>query len=291
VYRKQVRRRRAVLALLVAASLTLLSVSFGGGLRGFQDGAGTVFGPIESVASRALKPARDLVNWFDETFRARGRNRQLRAQLNDLRGRVTAGEAASRQNRELRGLLGLKRNGKVPNGFEPVTSRVIARSPTVWYSTVTIDAGSGDGVRVDDPVINGDGLVGQITAVSHGAAEVTLITDHTSAVSGMVVPDGTTGVIKAQVGNPEDLLLEFIQHNRRVPKGQTVVTAGWRSGSLASLFPYGIPIGRVSEVTIEEQQADQQVHVKPFADVREIDIVQVLTGGKRRKLPPEAPAP
>jgi rod shape-determining protein MreC len=290
MYRKQVRRRRAVLALLVAASLTLLSVSFQGGLRGFQGGAGTVFGPVETAASRALKPARDLVNWFDETFRARGRNKQLRAQVNDLRERVAAGEAASQENRQLRGLLRLRRNGQIPAGYRPVTARVIARSPTIWFSTVTIDAGSGREIRVDDPVINGDGLVGQVTAVSHGTAEVTLITDHTSAVSGMVVPDGTTGVIKAQVGNPEDLLLEYIQSShRRVPKGQTVVTAGWRAGELSSLFPYGIPIGRVSKVTTEEQRAYQQVHVKPFADIREIDLVQVLTGGKRARLPGGAP--
>ncbi|MDX6632825.1 MAG: hypothetical protein QOG26_830, partial [Solirubrobacterales bacterium] len=68
MYRRQVRRRRAILALLVAASLTLLSISFQGGLRGFQDGAGTIFGPVEYAAGRALMPARDLVNWFDETF-------------------------------------------------------------------------------------------------------------------------------------------------------------------------------------------------------------------------------
>jgi rod shape-determining protein MreC len=289
VYRKQVRRRRAALALLVIVSLTLLSVSFGGGLTGAQDGAGTVLGPLETAASRALKPARDLVNWFKETFHARGENKQLRAQVDQLRKLVAGGEAATRQNRELRGLVGLKRAGKVPEGYRPVTARVIARSPTVWYSTVSIDAGSSSGIRVDDPVINGDGLVGQITAVSHDAAEVTLITDHTSAVSGMVVPDGITGVVKAQVGDPQDLLLEYIDSTKHVPKGRTVVTAGWKAGSLASLFPYGIPVGRVSQVTIEEQQTYQQVHVKPFADLREVDVVQVLTGGKRPTLPPGAP--
>ena len=76
MYRKQVRRRRAVLLLLVAASLTLLSLYYresnGGPLHGVQDVVSTVFSPIESGADRALKPARDLVNWFGETFDARG---------------------------------------------------------------------------------------------------------------------------------------------------------------------------------------------------------------------------
>jgi rod shape-determining protein MreC len=281
VYRRQVRRRRAILALLVAASLTLLSISFQGGLQGFQGGVGSVFGPIEEVAGRALKPARDLVNWFDETFRARGRNKQLSSQLRDLRGQVSRAEAAQAENRQLRGLLHLRRTGGIPVQYETVTARVVFRSPTVWYSTVTVDAGTSSGVRTDDPVVNGDGLVGRVTAVSHGSAEVTLITDHTSAVSGTVVPDGTTGLIKPQVGNPDDLLLQFIQKRHHVPTGERVVTSGWRSGRLQSAFPYGIPIGRVSRSTLEEQQTSQQVHVTPFADMREVDLVQVLVGGGR----------
>jgi rod shape-determining protein MreC len=55
------------------------------------------------------------------------------------------------------------------------------------------------------------------------------------------------------------------------------VTAGWTSGRLASVFPYGIPLGRVSEATAGEQETFDQVHVEPFADVRELDFVEVLT--------------
>lgn len=290
MYRKQVRRRRAVLALLVAASVTLLSISFQGGLRGFQGGVGSVFGPIETAASRALKPARDLVNWFDETFRSRGRNKQLQSQVKDLRAQVVGAQAAKAQNKQLRGLLHLRRSGAIPGSYDPVTAQVVFRSPTVWYSTVTIDSGSGSGVHVDDPVVSGDGLVGRVSAVSHSTAEVTLITDHTSSVSAIAVPDGISGVVKPEVGNPGDLLLSYIPPKNRVPKGETVVTAGWRSGSLESLFPYGIPIGRVTQATIEEQQTDQRVHVTPFADLRQLDIVQVLTGGsKARAAAPPAP--
>jgi rod shape-determining protein MreC len=289
MYRRQVRRRRAVLALLIAASLTLLSISFQGGLRGFQGGVGTILGPIETASSRALKPARDLVNWFDETFHARGQNKQLRAQVDDLRQRVAAGEAASSQNKQLRGLLRLRKSGGIPGDYKTVTARVVFRSPTVWYSTVTINTGSGSGVRVDAPVVNGSGLIGRVSAVSHGTAEVTLITDHSSAVSAKVVPEDISGVVKPQVGNPDDLLLAFIERNAKVPKGGTVVTAGSRSGQLESLFPFGIPIGRVTKTSIEEQQTYQQVHVKPFADMRELDLVQVLLAPGRATRPGGGP--
>jgi rod shape-determining protein MreC len=58
-----------------------------------------------------------------------------------------------------------------------------------------------------------------------------------------------------------------------------VVTAGWKARGLASLYPYGIPVGRVTRATVAEQEASQQVHVRPFADLRELEFVQVLTKG------------
>ena len=160
MYRKQVRRRRAVLALLIIGSFALLTVTYGQGSDGVQRAVSTVFSPLQEVADRALKPARDLVNWFDATFDARGLNSRLEAELEKARGQAVAGQAASAENAQLRKLLGLDRS--VPAGYKPVTGRVIARSPTVWYSTVTIDVGSGDGVAVDDPVVDGDGLVGRV---------------------------------------------------------------------------------------------------------------------------------
>jgi rod shape-determining protein MreC len=280
MYRKQVRRRRAVLVLLVIVSLVLLSSHFSEGssgpLHGIQRGLATILGPLEEGADRALKPVRDLVNWFDETFEARGQNDELEAEVQELREQVVAAEAATKENDQLREMLELGPGGGIA-GREAVTGRVIGRSPTVWNSTVTIDVGSSSGLAVDDPVINGDGLVGRITDTTSGTAQVTLITDHRSAVSATVVPSGPSGVLKPEVGDPEVMLLDFIENDRQVREGETVVTAGWTSGRLASVFPYGIPIGRVTEASVGEQETFAQVHVEPFADVREIDFVQALT--------------
>jgi rod shape-determining protein MreC len=279
VYRKQVRRRRAVLALLVVSSFALLTATYGQQSGGLQRGVSTVFGPLQEGADRALKPARDLVNWVDETFAARGDKSRLQSEVEQLRTKVAGGETALSENDQLRKLLGLRQAGKLPFGFTPVTGRVIARSPTVWYSTVTIDHGSSAGVSVNDPVVNGDGLVGRVTSVTPGTAQVTLITDHTSAVTAKVVPDGIQGVIRPEVGNPADLLLDFIDSSKHVGVGETVVTSGWKARGLSSLFPYGIPLGRVTQASVAEQEASQQVHVRPFADLRELEFVQVLTKG------------
>ena len=280
MYRKQVRRRRAVLALLIISSFLLLTITFGRSSSGLQQGVSTVFSPLQSVADRALKPARDMVGWFDKTFEARGENSRLEEQLAKARRQAVAGQVALHENAQLRKLVGLNRDPALADSaYEPVTARVIARSPTVWHSTVTVDAGSGDGVSVDDPVISGDGLVGRVSSVQRGSAQVALLTDNSSAVSAKVVPGGVQGVVEPAIGNPEDLILDFIDASRDVRSGQTVVTSGWRAEGLASLFPANIPIGEVTRASILEQEASQQVHLRPFADLADLDLVQVLTGG------------
>jgi rod shape-determining protein MreC len=285
VYRKQVRRRRAILVLLVVAALVLLSTQFseaeGGPLHSMQRAVASVFAPLEEGATRALKPARDLVDWVDETFDARGENDELRSEVEQLRAQLAGAQSAEGENEQLRGLLDLDRQGTLA-GYEPVTARVIARSPTVWYSTVTIDKGSSAGVNVEDPVVTGDGLVGRITDVTHGTAVVTLITDDRSAVSARVLPDGPQGVAEPQVGDPDQLLLDFIDPNQPIQRGQILVTAGWTNGTISSSFPPGIPIGKVSEASVGEQQPYQRVHVTPYADIRQLDFVQVATGGPQR---------
>lgn len=281
MYRKQVRRRRAVLALLIVGSFALLTVTYGQGSDGMQRGVSTIFSPIQSVADRALKPARDLVNWFDETFDAKGRNARLHDELETARAQAVGAKAALAENEQLKKLVELDDSGAIPGGYTTVTGRVIGRSPTVWFADVTIDVGSGDGVEVDDPVVNGDGLVGTVSAVTGGSARVTLIADHSSAVSAKIVPSGIQGVMKPAVGDPEDLILDFLSAEKRVGKGQSVVTLGQRGQGIDSSYPPNLPIGEVIEASLREQEAQGQVHIRPFADLRDLDIVQVLTGGSR----------
>ncbi len=282
MYRKQVRRRRAVLVALVIATLVLLStfISEGGGgpLHSAQRGVAAVLGPVEEASGRALKPARDLVGWVDETFAARGENGALRDEVTELRDQLAEAEAAVGENRQLRSLVDLDAASQV-DGRDPVTARVIGRSPTVFYSTVTVDQGSSSGVRADDPVITGDGLVGRISEVTAGTAFVTLITDHRSAVTGTVLPGGPSGIVQSEVGDPDDLQLNFIENDARVRRGETLVTAGWSADGLSSRFPFGILIGQVVEATIGEQETFQRVRVRPFANLAELDLVQILTRG------------
>jgi rod shape-determining protein MreC len=281
MYRKQLRRRRAVLAFLILSSFALLTATYGQGSGGLQQGVATIFSPLEKGADRALKPARDLVNWFDETFDARGENKKLKDQLAVAQQQATAGEVAVQQNNQFTQLLGVNRSGVIPSGYSRVTGEVIGKSPSAWYSTVTIDIGSSDGVAVDDPVINGEGLVGSVAAVTHGSAVITLITDPDSRVSGKIARNGTQGVVTPVVGDPSDLTLEFLDSAKDIQRGQPVVTAGWRGDGVASHFPPNLLIGLVTQAPLSQQEAAQQVHLTPSADIANLDFVEVLTGGDR----------
>jgi rod shape-determining protein MreC len=279
--RKVIRRRRAVLAVFLGLSLILLTAYFGepvgGALHGLQRGAQAVLSPIEKGASTAAKPFRDLFNFFGDAFGAKGDNKKLKKQLAATRQQLATAQTAVRENQQLRAMVGLSRRPGFPQNTSPVTARVIARSPTDWYSTVAIDKGSGDGVRTDQPVVTGDGLLGKVTAVTSGTATVTLITDGSSAVSAQVMPDGSNGIVRPAVGNPNDLQLDYVQKGRPIAKGQVVVTSGFRSGRLESLFPRGIPIGTVKSVNPNEIETYNRIHVQPFVAFRRFDYVQVLT--------------
>jgi rod shape-determining protein MreC len=283
VYRKQVRRRRAVLVLLVVVCLMLISISIGeaksGPLYSVQKGISSVLNPIADGADRALKPARDLVNWFDETFDARGQNDELKDQVAELEEENMALRDAAVDagyEKELDELLAEPATA----AYDPVDGSLIGRSFTAWYSVMTIDVGSSDGVEKDDAVITAQGLVGRISEVSGGTATVDLITNDGNAVTARVTGDGPMGSIVPIIGAPGKLDFTLIQGNKEVEDGDKLVTAGFSSETdLAARYPADIPIGEVSEAIPAEQQQRQQVTVEPFADLSDLDTVTVLTGG------------
>jgi rod shape-determining protein MreC len=264
---------------LVALSIALLTGYFGEGpggiLHGFQRGAQEVLHPIETGVSRATKPFRDLAGWVGDNLDAKGQNDKLKKDNAELRKQVTQAQVATRENEQLRKMVGLPQKPGYPSGTDPVAAHVIASSPSVWYSTVQIDKGTGDGVRVDQAVVTGDGLIGRVTAVTGGTATITLITDGDSNVSAEVLPSGARGVLSPDVGNPDDMQLTYVK-SKQIKKGDTLVTSGSTSQKLESFFPKGIPIGTVKRVDLSELEGSGKIHIQPFADFRRLEIVQVL---------------
>lgn len=281
MYDKTVRRRRAVLGLLVACSLILLTAYFGestgGALHGVQRGTSSILTPVQEGASRALKPVRDLFGWFGDTVAAKGQVSDLRAERDRLRTEALGNESFKADNKRLSDLLQL--DGALSlKDMAPKTGRVIFQSPTVWYATIRVDKGSGDGVRVGQPVVNEEALIGRVTQVLGGAAQVTLITDTTMKVPARAGPRAVFGVVQpSSVGNPTDLVMNFVAPGARVNVGDRVLTRGTEPQDTSrSLYPVGLPIGQITRIDNEGTDT-QEVHLRPFAEMRSLDVVQILT--------------
>jgi len=283
VYDKQVRRRRAVLALLVVVSLILLTAYFGESagspLHSVQRGVVAVLSPVQEGASRALKPVRDLFGWFGDTARAKKERDQLKTQRDRLLEQVAGYEVALQENAELRRQVGLQDSNGL-DAYEKRAARVIGRpANNLLLDRLQVDVGGSAGVRVGDPVIADGGLVGHVSFVASDAALVTLITDPSSSVSVKVLNGaGDTGLLKPSVGDPLDLLVQLLPRRAHIELDDIVVTGGFSTSRLESLYPPNVPIGRVTKADPEELASDQQVHVAPIADLRHLDFVQILVG-------------
>ena len=293
MHSKQVRRRRLVVAAVVAISLILLTAYFGESpsspLHTLQRGIVEVFSPIQKGASEALSPFRDIAGWFSDTFHAKSQRDQLRKQVQSLRAQLAAAQSAQSENAQLTKEVGLDNTLGI-NAYKPVGAYVISRDPTLWYATIEVDKGSDDGVKRDNPVIGDGGLVGRVSVAAPTVSIVTLITDHQMAVAAQVQDQsGDTGVLVPAVGNPNQLLLQYLPRSAPVQVGQQVVTAGFKYGPLQSLYPPGIPIGQVSNANYNNLENNGQVQVTPVVDLRHLDSVQILTsphaGTERAQVP------
>ncbi len=284
---KKVRRRRAVLALLVAISLLLLTAYFGEApsspLHSVQRGIVAVLSPLQSGASTVLSPFKDVGNYFSDLFTAKSRADNLQKQVDRLRAQNASLQQKVINDAQLTKEVGLDQNRSL-SAYQRLGADVIGRSASLWYETIQVDKGSGDGVHINDPVIGDGALVGKVTEVGSGWSDVTLLTDHTFAVTAEVQDNaGDTGVLSPQVGNPNQLILSDVPKpgpNQAGPQvGQQVVTAGYKDPTnpeLDSLYPQGIPIGIVSNANQDNLLNNGQVTVSVDADLRHLSAVQIL---------------
>jgi rod shape-determining protein MreC len=289
MYDKTVRRRRAVLGLLVVSSLILLTAYFrepaGGALHNVQRGILEVVSPIQEGASRALKPVRDLFGWVGDTVSAKGDLADARKERDEWRQKAVGYDVATRQNAKLRRLFELDQAPNDLTPYAPVTARVIGRSPTLWYSKITISKGSSSGIQRNQPVIATDGsgeddagLIGKVDSVTPNSSIIRLITDSQVAVAATTAKGTASGTVKPSPGNPRDLILASLANDATIQRGDVVVTQGTvsRRSDIPSIFPPDVQIGRVTRVEDPGSQ-DQVPHLRTFVDPRKVEYVQVLT--------------
>ena len=289
-------RARLVAAVLVLVSLGLITVYFResseGPLHAAQRIGVSVLMPFEVAGERVARPFRDGWAYLSDLFDAKSENDELRAELEEARDRLIAEQIAARENERLRELLGYVGGPSFPNDFEPIAARVVGRPPTPYQQEVIIAAGTDAGVRKDASVVTDDGLVGLVTEVTSNSAKVTLLTDQQSAVSSVVLESNATGIVRHGT-SASTLILDRVGKDQLVEEGNLIVTAGWRSQRLESLYPAGIPIGTVKSVGQQDVDLFKRIQVAPLVDfdsLAEVIVLREKPEAKRARTKGKKPA-
>ena len=280
--KNRVIRRRVVIGLLLAASLTLLTLSFrqgsGGVIGAAQRGVLTVTAPASEVAHRVTQPVVDAWNWATGLIDARDENDRLHAQLKQAAAEGVQVQIAQDEIEKLRQLLRYATSIDA-GSFTTIGAAVIAQSPTDYRRTIVINVGSADGIAVDDAVVapykDGGGLVGRVIEVTSDAATVRLIVDPDSAVTAGVLSGTAKGTLVVSPGDPGVLSMLMVGADEVVAIGDTLITSGY-GRAFEPLLPRGIPIGRVSSVGQSDADTDKTIQVTPFVDFQDMTDVLVL---------------
>jgi rod shape-determining protein MreC len=266
-------RRRAVIGLLLAASLTLLTLSFRGGSDGvigvIQRGALSITAPFSAATTRVTKPFVDAWNWAGGLVDARSENEQLKKQLREARAANLQLQQLQADLARYRQLLRFTQTSELASQYGFVGATVIQQSNNAYNQTITLGVGSADGVSLNDPVV---APAGDSTYIAG------LILDPETAVSAVVLGTTVRGVAEPAAGTGV-LNLLMVGQDENVQTGQSVLTSGIRSNNagLQSLLPKGIPIGQVTSVSQSNvSYPNKTIQVTPYVDFQSIDQVLVL---------------
>lgn len=271
-----------IVLLLTAAAV--ITVDFrqrpGGPVDRLQRVATSVFGPMQRAVTGILRPVGDAFGGIAETGSLRRRNRQLQAEVDRLRAAERTTTDLLTENQQLRGALAMARRC----GCRTVGAEVIARSGSTFQWSVTIDAGSRQGIAADMAVLSADGLVGRVVRTGAEFAHVRLVVDPSSGVAAALAGSKSPGLLRGR--GERDLEMEMLHPDAAVRVGEPVVTQGYQQG----VFPPGLPIGVVAAVP-PARDLVRRLRVRPFADVDSLDVVAVVVARPARPPPPDGGQP
>jgi rod shape-determining protein MreC len=264
------RRSRVVLALLLLGSFTLVTVDAASDpspLDAVRAAVAEATAPLQLGARTVARPFVNATSDLATLGRQRHDLRRLREENAKLRGQLRAATERQAEARAAKRLIADRRT---------VPARVIGFGAYQSFAhTVTIDAGRRDGVRPNQTVVAGDGLVGRVLNAGTANATVLLIGDATSAVGARMASSRELGFVRGEgdVIGKARLTLQLLDHEVRVSPGDTLVTWGSPNGS-----PYvaGIPIGRVVSVDKAPAGLAPTAVVEPYADLTALDVVGVI---------------
>jgi rod shape-determining protein MreC len=280
---REIRQRAPFwLVMLLFANLVIMAVDARDSVtkqRMFRVWALAIASPVQSVSSKAGGASTGLIRQIMNFRSAADENERLKQRLDQTELELRNARESSAENERLKGLLNLKEK----TGYDQVPARVIARDPSVWFNTVTINRGSSSGITLNMPVATGSGIVGRVVAVSPWTAQVMLITDEKAAAGAVVGQLGESGALGSVSGLGKAGLVEmrYVSGLQKVEVGDYILTTG-QDG----IYPAGLNVGEVLEVKHGTATQPHQIYVRPSARLDQLEEVAVLLYH-----PPQRPAP
>ena len=233
----------------------IVKEAVGAGQSVFSRPAHFVTGVFDNIDS--------LINTFEE-------NRLLKARLEEFAGVQAEVTDLRSENEELKELVGKEEDLRE---FNPIQAVVIARNPDQWEEKIILNRGTNHGVKENMAVMTAGGLIGKVTIVTPTTSTVELVTTQNPnyRVSAMVLgEDDVFGLIEGYDAERRELLLKRIDFSVELKEGDQVVSSG-----LGGIFPKGIVIGEITEVTIDEFGLTKLAYVKPAADFSMLNHVVI----------------
>ena len=241
----------------------------------------TFASPLQSASSKASGATS---GFFEQIWNFRStaaENEQLKERLAKAEMDLHAARQAEAENERLKALLNLQEQSDV----KTVPARVIARDPSVWFNTITINRGSSSGVSVNMPVVTGGGIVGRVITVSPFASQVMLITDEKAgagAVVGQLGQSGALGSVRGRADLGVSVIeMRYVSGLEKVEAGDYVMTTG-QDG----IYPPGLNVGKVVDVKHGSATQAHQILIQPGAQLDHLEDVAVLLYH-----PPQRPTP
>ena len=272
--------------MLVLLSLALLTISFressGGPLHRFQGYGSAATRPFQVVADRVARPFEDAYGWIRGVLRAKDENKKLKGELESLRQQRAKQKNAQAEATRLESILRYEHSSRFPQDYRKVNVEVITPATGAFERTVVIAAGQNRDIRLNDPVVVGDGLVGRISQVGPTTSKVTLVTDPSFAASARDLRTGAEGIVLHPATGSDVLKLDGVQKGQDVKVDDSIITSGWRREDLSSLYPAGISIGRITSFSQTDVNPIKLIQVEPSVDFSSLEAVIVLIQKNRQ---------
>jgi rod shape-determining protein MreC len=262
------RRTRAVLGVLVTVALVLIVVSY-------SDSSNSLFRPLRGVSDMVFGGAEHAASSVGGFFTRSGSDssqvNSLQQQVTRLRAELSQAQVSKSDYAALHKMLQVAGADQV----KVVAARVIAVGQG-YQQTVTLDVGSGDGVRVGQTVLNGQGLVGNVTAVSGSTATVRLANADSVVIGVAVAPSGQLGWVTGpgKTASGSGLMrLQMLSSAAALAPGDQLVT-----GPSASNQPFiaGVPVGVITKLISINGALTEAAEVRPYVDYSSLSVVGVV---------------